>query len=78
MFLSLWVAFVVLDEVNDWGAPVGVQSKNLLPYGSDQVGLYGRFLFHLDRRAIECLNEHAGWYDGSPGSELGQCVGVTP
>ena len=25
MLLSLWVAFVVLDEVDDWGAPVGVE-----------------------------------------------------
>jgi hypothetical protein len=74
MLLSLWVAFVVLDEVDDGGAPVGVKSKNLLPYGWDQVGLCGRFLFHLDRRAIECLNEHAEWYDGPLGSELGQNV----
>ena len=46
----------------------------MLPYGRDQVGLCRRFLFHLDRRAVECLNEHAGWYDGSLGSELGQDV----
>ena len=26
MLLSLWVAFVVLDEVDDGGAPVGVKS----------------------------------------------------
>ena len=74
MLLSLWVAFVVLDEVDDWGAPVGVKSQDLLPYGRDQVGLCRRFLFHLDRRAVECLNEHAGWYDGLLGSELGQNV----
>ena len=71
MLLSLWIAFVVLDEVKDWGVPVGVKSQDLLPYGRDQVGLCRRFLFHLDHRAIECLNEHAGWYDGSLGSELG-------
>ena len=29
------------------------------------------FLFHLDRRAVECLNKYAGWYDGPLGSELG-------
>ena len=60
VLLSLWVAFVVLDEVDDGGAPVSVESQNLLPYGRDQVGLGGRFLFHLDCRAVECLNEHAG------------------
>ena len=26
VLLSLWVAFVVLDEVDDGGAPVGVKS----------------------------------------------------
>ena len=46
----------------------------MLPYGRDQVGLCRRFLFHLDRRAVECLNEHAGWYDGPLGPELGQNV----
>ena len=46
----------------------------MLPYGRDQVGLCRRFLFHLDRRAVECLDEHAGWYDGSLGFELGQRV----
>jgi hypothetical protein len=45
------------------------------PCGRDQVGLCGRFLFHLDRRAVECLNKHTGWYDGPLGSELGQCIG---
>ena len=25
VLLSLWIAFVVLDEVDDWGAPVGVK-----------------------------------------------------
>ena len=74
MLLSLWVAFVVLDEVDDGGAPVGVKSQNLLLYGRDQVGLCERFLFHLDRGAVECLDEHAGWYDGLLGSELGQSV----
>ena len=71
VLLSLWIAFVVLDEVDDWGTLVGVKSQDFLPYGRDQVGLCRRFLFHLDHRAIECLNEHAGWYDGSLGSELG-------
>ena len=33
-----------------------------------------RFLFHLDRRAVECLNEHARWYDGPLGPELGQNI----
>ena len=28
MLLSLWIAFVVLDEVDDWGAPVGVKSQD--------------------------------------------------
>ena len=74
MLFSFWVAFVVLDEVNNGGAPVGVESQNLLPYGRDQVWLSGRFLFKLDYRVVECLNEHAGWYDGSLGSELGQVV----
>ena len=64
VLLSLWVDFVVLDEVDDGGASVGVKSKNLLPYGRDQVGLCRRFLFHLDRRAVECLNKYAGRYDG--------------
>ena len=32
------------------------------------------FLFHLDRRAVECLNEHARWYDGPLGPELGRNV----
>ena len=71
VLLSLWIAFVVLDEVDDWVAPVGVKSQDLLPDGRDQVGLCRRFLFHLDSRAVECLNEHTGWYDGSLGSELG-------
>jgi len=31
VLLSLWVAFVVLDEVDNGGAPVGVESQNLLP-----------------------------------------------
>ena len=35
VLLSLWIAFVVLDEVDDWGAPVGVKSQDLLPYGRD-------------------------------------------
>ena len=39
MLLSLWIAFVALDEVDDWGAPIGVKSQDLLPYGRDQVGL---------------------------------------
>ena len=69
--LSFWVAFVVLDEVDNGGAPIGVESQNLLPYGLDQVGLCGRFLFNLHCRAVECLNEDAGWYDGSLGSKLG-------
>ena len=71
MFLSLWVAFIVFDEVDNGGAPVGVESQNLLPYGRYQVGLCGRFVFHLDCRAVECLNKHAGWYDGPLGSKLG-------
>jgi len=74
MLLSFWVAFIVLDEVYNGGAPVSVESQNLLPYGRDQVGLCWRFLFHLYCRAVECLNEHAGWYNGSLGSELGQNV----
>ena len=74
MLLFLCIAFVVLDEVDDGGASVGVKSKNLLPYGRDQVGLCRRFLFHLDRRAVECLNEHARWYNGPLGPELGQNV----
>ena len=74
VLLSLWIDFIVLDEVDDGGASVGVKSKNLLPYGRDQVGLCRRLLFHLDHRVVECLNEHAGWYDGPLGSELGQCV----
>ena len=74
VLLSLWVAFVVLDEVDDGGAPVGVKSQDPLPHGRDQVRLCWRFLFHLDRRAVECLNEHAGWYDGLIGSELGENV----
>ena len=74
MFLSFWVAFVVFDEVDDWGAPVGIEGQDLLPYGRDQVGLCGRFHFHLDRRVVECLNEYAGWYDGPLGSELGQHI----
>ena len=53
MLLSLWVASTVLDEVDNGGAPVGVESQNLLPYGRDQVRLCGRFLFHLDHRAVE-------------------------
>ena len=40
----------------------------------EQVGLCRRFLFHLDSRAVECLNEHTGWYDGPLGSELGQDI----
>ena len=71
VLLSLWIAFIVLDEVNDWGALVSVKSQDLLPYGRDQVGLCGRFLFNLHYRAVECLNEYAGWYNGSLGSKLG-------
>ena len=71
VLLSLCVAFVVLDEVDNGRVPIGVESQNLLPYGRDQVGLCGRFLFNLHCRAVECLNEHAGWYDRSLGSELG-------
>ena len=74
MLLSLWIAFVVLDEVNDWGAPVGVKSQDLLPYGWDQVELCRRLILHLDRMAVEYLNEHAGWYDGPLGSKLGQNI----
>ena len=74
VLLSLWIAFVVLDEVDDWGAPVGIEGQDLLPYGRDQVDLCGRFLFHLDRRGVECLNRHARWYDGPLESELGQHI----
>jgi len=74
VLLSFWVAFVVLDEVDNGGAPIGVESQNLLPYGLDQVGLCGRFLFNLHRWAVECLNEHAGWYDESLGSEFGRGI----
>ena len=74
MLLSLWIDFVILGEVDDWGALVDVKSQDLLPYGRDQVGLCRRFLFHLDCRAVECLNEHARWYDGLLGSKLGQSV----
>ena len=74
MFLSFWIAFIVLDEVGDWGTPVVVEGQDLLSYGRDQVGFCGSFLFHLDRSAVECLNEHAGWYDGPLGSELGQDI----
>jgi len=69
--LFFWLAFVVLDEVDNGGAPIGVESQNLLPYGQDHVGLCGRFLFNLHYRAVECLNEYAGWYNGSLGSKLG-------
>ena len=31
VLLSFWVAFIVLDEVDNGGAPVGVESQNLLP-----------------------------------------------
>ena len=31
VLLSLWVAFVVLDEVDNGRASVGVESQNLLP-----------------------------------------------
>ena len=72
--LFFWLAFVVLDEVDNGGALIGVESQNLLPYGQDHVGLCGRFLFNLHCRAVECSNEHAGWYNGSLGSELGQNV----
>ena len=41
VLLSLWVAFVVLDEVDDGGAPVGVKSQDLLPYGRDKSGFVG-------------------------------------
>ena len=46
-----------------------------MPYGRDQVGLCRRLLFHLDRMVVECLNLHAGWYDGPLGSKLGQNIG---
>ena len=74
VLLSLCVDSIVLDEVDDGGTPVGVKSWDLLPYGWDQVGLCRRFLFHLDSRAVECLNEHARWYDGPLGPKLGQNV----
>ena len=31
MLLSFWVAFIILDEIDNGGAPVGVKSQNLLP-----------------------------------------------
>ena len=31
VLLSFWVAFVILDEVDNGRAPVGVESQNLLP-----------------------------------------------
>ena len=46
-----------------------------MPYGRDQVGFCRRLLFHLYHRAVESLNEYAGWYDGPLGSKLGQNIG---
>ena len=75
MFRSFWIAFIVLDEVDAWGMPVGVEGQDLLSYGRGQVGLCGRLLFHLDSGAPECLNEHTEWYDRPLGSEFGQNIG---
>ena len=41
VLLSFWVAFVVLDEVDNGLPLVGVDSQNLLPYGRTKSGFVG-------------------------------------